>query len=65
MATALLRLPQVEQRTGYQRSTIYRLMAEGKFPKQVSLGTRAVGWPDDEISQWIAERIRQSRKAAA
>ena len=65
MATALLRLPQVRQRTGLSRSEIYRRMALGEFPQKVSLGTRAVGWVDSEIDNFIADRIKLSRKAAA
>lgn len=39
-------------------------MALGEFPAKVSLGPRAVGWAEDEISAWIEARIAQSRKAA-
>jgi prophage regulatory protein len=34
-----------------------RLMREGKFPKALRLGIRAVGWDSAEIDQWIAERL--------
>ena len=65
MATILLRLPQVEAATGYKRSTIYRLIKEGKFPAPVSLGARAVGFPSDEIQNWIEQRISESRNGKA
>ena len=65
MATAILRLPAVKARTGLSRSTIYLRVSEGNFPKPVSLGGRAVGWVEDEIQSWLAERIAASRKAAA
>ncbi|WP_404379942.1 helix-turn-helix transcriptional regulator [Caenispirillum salinarum] len=52
----MLRRPEVEARTGLKRSSIYRLMAEGKFPKAVRLSERAVGWPEDRINAWLAER---------
>jgi len=38
---------------------------QGKFPKPVSLGGRAVGWVEEEIQSWLAERIAAGRKAAA
>ena len=60
---ALLRLPQVEARTGYKRSSIYRLVAAGEFPAPVKLGERASAWLESEISSWIAERVRKSRAA--
>jgi len=44
MATSILRLPTVKDRTGLSRSTIYLRISQGKFPKPVSLGGRAVGW---------------------
>jgi prophage regulatory protein len=47
------------------RSTIYLRVSQGTFPRPVSLGGRAVGWLEDEIQSWLAERIAASRKAAA
>lgn len=54
----ILRRQEVERRTGFKRSHIYQLMKQDKFPKQVLLGDRAVGWDSVEIDQWIAERLR-------
>lgn len=64
MATAILRLPLVQARTGLSKSTIYLRVSEGSFPKPVSLGGRSIGWVDSEIEQWVAQRIEASRKAA-
>ena len=64
MQTALLRLLEVRARTGLSRSEIYRREGLGEFPKRVSLGARSVGWPSDEIQEWIETRIRESRKTA-
>ena len=55
--TRLIRLPEVQQRVGLGRSTIYRWMSEGKFPKPVQLGGYAVAWAEEEIETWIAERL--------
>ena len=55
--TRLIRLPEVQHRVGLGRSTIYRWMSEGKFPKPVQLGGYAVAWMEDEIAEWIAARI--------
>lgn len=52
----ILRLPEVEAKTGFKRAHIYTLMKEDKFPKALRLGIRAVGWDSAEIDQWIAER---------
>jgi prophage regulatory protein len=52
----ILRRVQVQARTGLSRSSIYKLMQEGDFPKQVSLGPRAVGWRRGDIDQWLESR---------
>lgn len=64
MATTILRLPTVKARTGLSRSTIYLRISEGRFPKPISLGGRAVGWVEVEITDWLNQRIDASRKAA-
>jgi prophage regulatory protein len=53
----ILRLPAVKVITGLARSTIYLRIAQGVFPKPVSLGGRAVGWPSGEIAALNAARI--------
>jgi len=55
----ILRRPEVEAKTGFKRAHIYSLMQEGKFPKPIRLGIRAVGWDSLEIDQWIAERLQE------
>lgn len=55
--TRLIRLKEVQHRVGLGRSTIYRWMAEGKFPKPVQLGGYAVAWAEEDINSWILERI--------
>lgn len=44
MTHTILRLPQVKLRVGLSRSSIYLAVFQGKFPRPVSLGVRAVGW---------------------
>lgn len=56
-----LRLPEVLERTGLSRSTIYVRLEQGLFPRPVSLGARAVGWIESEVDEWIRERIAESR----
>lgn len=57
MATAILRLPTVKSESGYSRSTIYLRISQGLWTKPVSLGTRAVGWPANEVAALNAARI--------
>ncbi len=56
-----LRLPEVMERTGLSRSTIYVRVAAGRFPRPVALGGRAVGWIEAEVDEWVRERIAESR----
>ncbi len=62
MTYTILRLPQVKNQTGLSRSSIYQQIAENKFPRQINLGGgRAVGWLEEEIQNWIKERLAESR----
>ena len=55
----IIKLSEVIQSTGLSRSTIYRKINEKCFPESVSLGSNAVGWVEDEVQQWILERVSQ------
>jgi prophage regulatory protein len=57
----LLRLPEVETRTGLKKSAIYAGMKAGTFPECIKLGPRAAAWASSSIDGWIAGRIRASR----
>ena len=61
MEQHILRLPTVKAITGLSRSTIYLRMSEGSFPRQVNLGSRAVGWLRSEVADWMDLRILESR----
>ena len=65
----LIRLPEVLSRTGYGRTSIYRKMEDGSFPRSVKLGGPledpnafdcwAVAWIEDEVDQWIESTIEE------
>ena len=62
MIRKILRLPQVEEATGESRSTIYKRISEGEFPKPVKLGAKSVGWPEDEVAAYIdAASLRETQ----
>ena len=64
-----IRLPEVLRRTGYGRTSIYRKMEDGSFPRSVKLGgpledpnafdSRAVAWIEHEVDQWIESWIEK------
>lgn len=55
----IIRLKDVIESTGIARSTIYKLVGEGGFPKPVPLVGRTVGWVESEVQEWIRGRIAQ------
>jgi prophage regulatory protein len=57
----LLRLPEVKATTGLSKSTIYSRIAEGTFPKQISLGPRLVVWVEADIQNWISQQVSAAR----
>jgi prophage regulatory protein len=57
--TRILRLAQVRERTGLSTSSIYAKIADGSFPKQVSLGVHSVGWVEAEIDAYIDARVAE------
>ena len=64
-----IRLPEVLSRTGYGRTSIYRKMEDGSFPRCVKLGgpledsnafdSRAIAWIEDEVEQWMESMIEE------
>ncbi|WP_331425122.1 helix-turn-helix transcriptional regulator [Vibrio sp. M260118] len=53
----LIRLKEVIELTGLSRSCIYKYIEEGRFPRNVPLGGRSVGWVESEIHDWIQSAI--------
>lgn len=49
----ILRLGAVLNRTGLTRSTLYRKIQTGTFPKQVRIATRCTGWRESAVSDWM------------
>ena len=60
--TRLIRRPQVEELTGLSRSCIYARMSRNEFPKAIQIGGRLVAWDEEEVQQWISERIQESKQ---
>jgi prophage regulatory protein len=64
MTHTILRLPAVKAAIGLSRGTIYLRIAEGTFPRPVSLGARAVGWLQSDIEEWLRQRIELNETRA-
>ncbi|XIV09932.1 helix-turn-helix transcriptional regulator [Escherichia coli] len=49
----------------YSKAWIYRLISQGRFPKQVKIGSRAIAFVESEIDEWIEKCILESRDEMA
>ena len=49
-------LKMVCQATGLSRSTIYRRVADGEFPKPVKISKGRVAWRERDLLSWLESR---------
>jgi prophage regulatory protein len=49
----ILRIGTVLQVTGLSRSTLYRKVQRGEFPKQIKLSERCAGWRQSPVNAWL------------
>jgi len=59
--TKFLRFPEVIDRTGKSKSTIWAAIKDGSFPKPVKLGPRSIGFIEAEIEAHNQACIDASR----
>ena len=52
-----IKLPKVMEITSLSNATIYRLIKQGDFPKQIKLSQRTVVWNMDEIDNWLEHKM--------
>ncbi|MBZ4102874.1 AlpA family transcriptional regulator [Escherichia fergusonii] len=57
MSQSLIRLSEVQKRTGYSKAWIYRLLKEKRFPQSVKIGSRSIAFVESEVDEWINQRI--------
>ena len=59
----VLRMKDLPKKIGYQPSTIYELIAKGKFPAPFKLvqGGRAAGWLEATIDEWLSSQANNSK----
>ena len=53
----IIKFYKVKELTKLSRTTIYRLIAKGKFPKQVKLSERSSGWIEQEVIDYLDDCI--------
>lgn len=58
---ALIRRPTVMRLTSMSRTSIYRRVADGTFPRPVTIpGTEMVAWYVGDIRRWLASAGKRS-----
>lgn len=57
----LLRIADVEKRTGLGKSLLYKLLANGSLPSVVIAGTRCRRVSEFELDAWIADEVKKSK----
>lgn len=63
-ASRILRLKGVLDQTGLSRSTLYRKIERGTFPKQLRISERCIGWRESDVEQWLRNPLSYSRSDA-
>jgi prophage regulatory protein len=53
----IIKLPKVKELTQLSQATIYRLIKNGEFPKQIKLAERSSGWLEQEVFDYLDKRI--------
>ncbi len=49
----ILRIGTVLERTGLSRSTLYRRIESGTFPRQIKIAERCAGWRESAVNEWL------------
>ena len=60
----ILRFPELREKAGLKKSSLYAMMKANKFPRPIAIGARAVGWLQTEIDEWIEAQRAESRRNA-
>jgi prophage regulatory protein len=58
----LLRLPSVLERVPHSKTTLYRLIKEGKFKAPIRLGVNSVAWLESDVEAYIQTLAKASSK---
>ena len=56
MAGKLLRSRAVLERTGLSKTTMYRQIEIGDFPRPIQLTENTTAWREHEVDEWIESR---------
>lgn len=64
--TRLIRKPEVLHLVGLKNSSLYKMIAEGRFPAPLHPhGSRSAYWSEDAVSNWVADRLAEAGQEVA
>ena len=58
-AERFIKLPEVMNKTGLGRSSIYRKMNTGDFPRSIQLNKNNIVWLESEVNAWMQAQIEK------
>jgi prophage regulatory protein len=61
----IIRLRTVLSLTGLSRTTLYRKIGEGTFPRQVKISIHGAGWRESSVNRWIDDPVAYREGAEA
>lgn len=61
----IIKLPEVLSIVKCSKAKVYSEIKKGSFPKPIKLGDRAVAWVMDDVTEWLEQRIKQSKQGDA
>lgn len=60
-----IRIKEVIQKVSLSQSTIYAMIAKGKFPRPFELTPGRVAWIEDDIDAWLAAKAGRDPASVA
>jgi prophage regulatory protein len=55
MSMRFIRFKELRQRIPLGRTTIWKMMREGRFPQSRRIGKMAAAWLESEVEDWMKE----------
>jgi len=62
MTAILISIDEVKERIGLSETTIWRIRKAGNFPKPVEVSPNRIAWVEQEVEDWLAERINKRKR---
>lgn len=60
-----MRIKEVCTQLGLSRSTLYRLVNDGAFPRPIAISKKSKAWPESAVIKYQRERIAAAESPAA